>query len=231
MEDQKVQIDEMNQQNEHSIDELFSDHLNKCRCCFIEITNSDDQILIESWHRQTFQAMTGVVMTRDRDLANYLCLGCVEVLEMCKEFRGVYGDMQERYYKFTRRPNDDDDGKSTENSDDDSSSSDSESSESSQSDTQNENHSDQPRSSNVQQMQSSLQTFVDDGETDLHEEIVGDIQDAREETDPVSFIFILGTTNFLKKRILFLIFSLLRICYYAICVDSIPKSMPFLDIT
>lgn len=180
MKDQEVQTDEINQQNDHPKDELFSDHLSKCRCCFIEINNSDDQILIESWHRETFQAVTRVAMTSDRDLANCLCMGCVEVLEMCKEFRRIYGDVQERYYKSTRRPNeDDDDDKSTDNSDDDSSRSDSESSESSQSDAQNESDIDQPRF--IQQM------FVDDGEIQLQEEIVGDTQETRGEIDAVSF--------------------------------------------
>lgn len=91
---------------------FFFGHLNKCRICFKNFDTAEDRRNIESCHRQTFHAVSGVQLGHDQNLSNYLCHDCADHLEMCQDFWKSHGEMQNRYVTFVQRqifPEDDSD--------------------------------------------------------------------------------------------------------------------------
>lgn len=78
---------------------FYTDHFNKCRCCFEKIPQISDENSIADWQRDLFHSLTGIEMRNEPEFSSNLCISCVELLKSMDEFRSYAGDLQSEYYK------------------------------------------------------------------------------------------------------------------------------------
>lgn len=86
---------------------LYHDHLNKCRCCFREPFQFSSQSLIQEWQREIFHALTNIELRNELGLSTNICMECITMFSTIDKFRVNVGRLQDGYYDFMIRYNDD----------------------------------------------------------------------------------------------------------------------------